>query len=205
MAKSNEFSCTLMGEVAITAANAGWEPEDFSQLSKDKNLMKLVLEVLRGTRVIKVTEIPLIYFIVKVNRSIQPSYPDWMKSVVNPKLELSGPLEYDLQSIRLWYHDGQKDSTAGHRIYLQLQIENAFADCLGLADLLAIKAKGVKVFRSLFAGKQVCGWKSVIRSGNGDLHVPCLNAGNGKVVLSWRCLDGNWRAGSPALRFSSNS
>ena len=187
MAKSNEFSCTLMGEVAITAANAGWEPEDFSQLSKDKNL------------------IPLIYFIVKVNRSIQPSYPDWMKSVVNPKLELSGPLEYDLQSIRLWYHDDQKDSTTGHRIYLQLQIENAFADCLGLADLLAIKAKGVKVFRSLFAGKQVCGWKSVIRSGNGDLHVPCLNAGNGKVVLSWRCLDGNWRAGSPALRFSSNS
>jgi hypothetical protein len=53
MAKSNDFSVTLMGEVAITAAKAGWEPENLSDLSKDENLMRQVLGVLKGTHEIK--------------------------------------------------------------------------------------------------------------------------------------------------------
>jgi hypothetical protein len=206
MAKSNEFSCTLMGEVVITAANADWEPEDFSQLSKDKNLMKLVLGVLHGTHVIKVKEIPTLNFIVKVNRSIQPSYPDWVKRVIHPELGQSGSPEYDLRSIQLWYHENQKyKSATGHQIYLELDGKNALNDCLELADLLAIKAKGFEVFCSQFIGKEVCAWKSVVQRSDGSLHVPCLNVSYSKVALYWRCLDGYFKSGSPALRFNSNT
>lgn len=53
MAKPNDFGVGLMHEGAITAAKAGWEPEDFSKLAKDENLMKLIYGVLHGTHEIR--------------------------------------------------------------------------------------------------------------------------------------------------------
>ena len=33
---------------------------------------------------------------IRVNRAIRPTYPDWVKEVLHPELENSGPAEYDV-------------------------------------------------------------------------------------------------------------
>ncbi|OGF76479.1 hypothetical protein A2926_00740 [Candidatus Giovannonibacteria bacterium RIFCSPLOWO2_01_FULL_44_40] len=141
-------------------------------------------------------------FIIRVDRSVKPSYPDWMKKVMHPKLELTGPAEYNLNAVELWLHNDQKTGAVrGHTIYKHLQKDNALADCLGLADLLAIQAKGIAVFRKLYASKAVFGWKSVVRHRHGNLFVPCLCGRGDGVVLHWRWLDRGWGSDDPALRF----
>ena len=41
---------------------------------------------------------PPLDFLVRVDSSAKPSYPDWFKELEHPELECSGPAEYDLQS-----------------------------------------------------------------------------------------------------------
>jgi hypothetical protein len=212
MAKSNDFSCTLMGEVAITAAKAGWEPEDFSKLSKDENLMKLILGVLRNTHEIKrigtvvAPKAPL-DLIIRVDRSIRPMYPDWKSRVMHPELELTGPAEYDFNEIGLRILDKKnREDLSGLAIYTRLKKENALANCLGLGDLLAIQEKGIDVFRKHFARKAVFGFKSVVSDKEGYFCVPYLVQDSGMVVLSWHKLYRRAEllsyqlAGSPSLQ-----
>src|SRR3989338_1602851 len=76
---------------------------------------------------------PVLDFIIRVDRSVKPSYPDWMKKLMYPDLELTGPAEYDIQKLGLWLHDDQKDGVvSGNTIYTKLEKDNALADCLGL-------------------------------------------------------------------------
>jgi hypothetical protein len=57
------------------------------------------------------------------------------------------------------------------------------------------------VFRKLFAGKAVFGWKSVVRRSDGRLFVPCLYEDGGEVVVRWFWLDNFFFSRHPALRF----
>lgn len=170
--------------------------------------MEGVMNFLSGkTMVVKVpteaTSEPTLDFIIRVDRTVRPTYPDWMKKVMHSDLEPTGPTEYDLQSLGLWLHDDQKNGVvSGNTIYVQLKEDNTLADCLGLADLLAIQAKGITVFRKLFAGKAVFGWKSVVRNRGGDLSVPCLHEVGDWVILRWLWLNRDWNSSNPALRFS---
>ncbi len=146
---------------------------------------------------------PPLNFIVHVDCAVSPSYPDFVKKIMHPDLELTGPAEYDMQTLGLLLHNDQKSGyTTGNKIYERLKKDKALNDCLGLTDLLAIQAKGIKVFRSLFAGKAVFGWKSVVQSTNGILLVPYLIGDGGRVVLNWRWLGSYWNSNNPALRFS---
>ncbi|MDQ5949299.1 MAG: hypothetical protein QG589_425 [Patescibacteria group bacterium] len=146
---------------------------------------------------------PVLDFTISVDRSVKPIYPDWMKEVMHPELELAGPTEYDLSKVEKWLARGQGTGVVtGNTIYKELQTKNALADQLGLADLLAIQAKGLAVFRSLYNGKAVFGWKSVVQDHHGILFVPCLIENGGKVVVRWVWLDYYWSSRSPALRFS---
>ena len=143
-------------------------------------------------------------FSVYVDRSVSPIYPDWVKKVMHPELERMGPAEYDLSLVKLWLHPDQLNGVVnGNAIYKHLKQNVALADCLGLADLRAIQAKGIAVFRKLFAGKVVFGWKSVVqdRDVSGNLSVPYLYEDGDKVVLHWNWLDGGWRSNGPAVRF----
>jgi len=170
-----------------------------------------VLKFLRGELVVQPAVVPEPIsepapdFIVRVDRSVKPSYPDWMKKLMYPDLELTGPAEYDIQKLGLWLHDDQKDGVvSGNTIYTKLEKDNALADCLGLADLLAIKAKVIiaPVFLKLFAGKIVFGWKSVAQRQNGDLVAPYLIVHNGRIMVLWYWLNSNWNSNHLALRFS---
>lgn len=166
------------------------------------------LKFLRGELVIQTAVIPeplpepVLDFIVRVDRSVKPSYPDWMKKLMHPELELAGPAEYDLNTVSQWLHDDQKNGLVqGSTIYKHLQKGDNLATCLNLQDGLAIQQKGIAVFRKLFGGKAVFLWGSVVQSRSGDLRVPCLYEGGGEVVVYWLWLGSSWDSSNPALRF----
>ncbi len=149
-------------------------------------------------------EVPL-DTIVRVDRSIRPSYPDWMKKVMHPELEAKGPAEYDLATIQLWLHDGQKGGNwlKGQRIYDHLKSNNMLEGCLGLRDGEEIKKKGIEVFRKFFGGKAVFLWASVVRDRGGGFGVPYLFEIVGGVVVDWNWLDRDCFVDHPAARFAS--
>ena len=143
--------------------------------------------------------------LIRVDRKVKPAYPDWAKKVMHQDLELTGPPEFDVSTLDPWLHPKQKTGVIrGHDLYKHLKKHEMLEGCLGLADLLAIQAKGIDFFRRYFAGKEVFGWKSVVRYRDldGRLNVPCLYERGDKVVLGWGWLDYGWGSVSPALRFA---
>src|SRR3989344_4936922 len=65
--------------------------------------------------------------IVRVNRSVRPLYPDWIKDVSYKDLESVGANEYNARKdVGLWLHDGQvqKGRIIGHEI--RDKFENGF-------------------------------------------------------------------------------
>lgn len=146
--------------------------------------------------------------IVRVDRSIRPAYPEWVKDVLHPELELSGPAEYDLAKVESWLHDDQKNGklVRGEKLYKHLKSDNTLDSCLSLADALAIQAKGIAVFREYFNGKVPFFWKSVVRNDDGHLRVPFLCESGGEFRLGWNWLDSAWHdVNYPALRFASQN
>ena len=146
---------------------------------------------------------PVLDFLVRVDRSVKPSYPDWMKKLEHPELECSGPAEYDLQTgVYEWFHDNQKTGVvSGNTIHKKIQRDNTLGSCLNLQDGLAIQAKGIAVFRKLFAGKAVFLWGSVVQFRDGRLNVPFLCEHGDGVVVFWSWLGYNFGSDVPALRF----
>ncbi len=92
MAKSNEFGCTLMGEVTISAAKAGWEPKNMDDFSKDENLMKLVLGVMHGTHEIKGTK-------HDIDCDAEPFIPTGLKLEEHQK---GGTIKFDVSNVVLY-------------------------------------------------------------------------------------------------------
>lgn len=148
---------------------------------------------------------PVPDIIVRVDRSIRPVYPDWVKTVMHPELEPTGPAEYDLATINPWLHDGQKNGRCmeGHKLYEYLKENGMLESCLSLRDGEEIQKKGIAVFRKFFQGKAVFLWKSVVQNRDGDFRVPYLCKTGGWVVMVWSWLDSNWHGNFPALRFAS--
>ena len=183
---------------------------DLDWLSTGDNIKSIIL-LARGDAelTLKVKPAPepevVIDPIIRVDRSIRPSYPDWMKEVMHPELETVGPGEYDITKVEQWLHDGQKDGGCieGNKIYTHLKKTDTLKTCLGKRDLEEIQKKGIAFFRKHFKGKAVFGWSSVVRNRYGYLYVPYLYESDGEVVLHWRWLDRDWLSRYPALRHES--
>lgn len=145
--------------------------------------------------------------IIRVDRSIRPSYPDWVKRVMHPELENTGPAEYDITKTELWLHDGQKDGKwiEGNKIYTHLKDTGNLKNHCGPRDLEEIQKKGIAFFRKHFKGKVVFAWQGIVRDRNGDLYVPYLYGYGGKVVLVWSWLAYVWDGNGPGLRFASSA
>lgn len=143
--------------------------------------------------------------IISVDRSVRPSYPAWVKEVLHPKLENTGPTEFDTGKLEKWLHDDQRNGVAtGQGVYNYLKTSGALKDCAGLRDLEEIQKKGLAFLRRHFGRKVVYGWKSVVRSSVDDLlRVPCLDVYGYEVVVEWSWLGHDWNCW-PALRFPSN-
>lgn len=166
---------------------------------------KALTKVLRDVLLPPAVSAPEGSVIIRVDRSVRPSYPDWMKDILHPELELSGPAEFDLSKVEQWLHDGQKGGKwiKGEKLYEHLKGNDMLDSCFNLADLLAIQTQGLETFRRFFKGKAVFGWKSIVRSRLGSLSVPCLIGGGSEVVLGWDWLDNGWSGSFPALRLAS--
>ena len=142
--------------------------------------------------------------LVYVDRSMRPTYPDWMREVMHPELEVIGPVSFDAGKLEQWLHHDQKTGVVrGQVIYDHLKSNDMLPSCLGLRDLEEVQKKGIKFFRKHFQGRAVFGWKSVVRDESGDLDVPYLIGNDGEVVLDWSWLDFDWGSTSPALRFAN--
>jgi hypothetical protein len=150
--------------------------------------------------------IPLLDTIIRVDRSIQPIYPDRM-SVLHPELEQTGPLEYYLVSVVLWLHEGQKNGNNwSSTIYEYLKEKKMLESCLSLHDGEEIQKKGIAVFRRFFQGKKVILWKSIVKY-RGDHYVPYLAEDrDAEVVLAWMQLEHTcFDSKRPALLFVSQA
>ncbi len=99
MAKPNEFANTLMSELIITAAKAGWEPRHFSDLAKSEEKMKLVLGLIRGTHEIKSVE-------GMIDCDALPMIPsNWNIK----KHQKCGVIKFDISKIELYFLKGYKN------------------------------------------------------------------------------------------------
>lgn len=188
--------------IARIAENLPEMPDDIMQgwIDDPKALQNFLKGLVPTTNGDKVSD-----SIIRINRSVKPTYPDWVVKVLHPELEMTGPAEYNAAKLEQWLHDDQKDGgwIRGQKIYEHLKNNNMLESCIGLADLLAIQAKGIYFFRKHFAGKMVFGWKSVVRSRFGNLRAPCLCESGDEVYLHWRGLEGAWGGLGPALRLAS--
>lgn len=166
---------------------------------------KALTKVLRGVLLPPEVSILESSAIVRVDRTIRPAYPEWIKDVLYPELEQSGPEEFDLATLESYLYGKQASGSyeTGSRIHEHLKNENLLHSCLNLQDALVIQAMGTAAFRKHFKGKAVFFWKSVVRDRHGDLCVPCLVEGGGRVGLGWGWLDYYWYDNHPALRFAS--
>lgn len=166
---------------------------------------KALTKALRGVLLPPEISSPANSSIIRVDRSVKPTYPDWVKDVLYPDLEQSGPEEFDLAALGQYLVGKQKTGSyeTGNRIHDHLETCGLLDRCLNLQDALAIQQLGLETFRKHFKGKTVFFWKSVVRFRNGYLHVPYLVGHDGQVELRWHWLNGHWREGGPALRFAS--
>lgn len=140
---------------------------------------------------------------ITVDRSIRPTYPDWMKEVLYPKLEATGPTRFNAFNLEHRLHDDQKNGfVSGNKIFEHLKENDMLEGCLGLRDLEEIQKKGINFFRRSSQGKFISGWKSIVRDSGGNLRVPYLVEHGGRVVLFWGWADGDWSSRDPALRFT---
>lgn len=146
-------------------------------------------------------EVPL-DTVICVDRSIRPVYPEWVKTVVHPELESTGPAEYDLGTIDLWLHPEQKNSCIeGFRIYEYMGKRRMLEGCLSLRDGEEIQKKDPAVFQKFFGGKLVYLWKSIVQDRAGHLHVPFLTGDDDGVWGDWYRLDHSLVGREQALRF----
>ncbi len=165
---------------------------------------KALTKMLRGVLLPPDVSTSAVDSIVRVDRSVKPTYPDWVKDVLYPELDQSGPEELDLAALDQYLFGKQKTGgyEMGDRIHEHLKSDNLLDSCLSLQDALAIQQLGVETFRKHFKGKAVFFWKSVVRSRNGNLRAPCLVESDGRVGLGWDWLDNFWFDDDPALRFA---
>ena len=173
----------------------------------EKRFSQVLREGVKPTIVSSETSIDTI---VRVDRSIQPTYPDWVMLMMHPELENTGLVEYDLSTIDCWLHRVQRNGRAmkGDVLYEYLKEKKMLVNCLSLRDGEEIQKKGIAVFQKFFQSKAVFLWKSVVRSHNEILHVPYLFKSGREVEILWSAFNHNWlekvwAGNSPALRFTN--
>ena len=122
-------------------------------------------------------------------------YPSWEPRLVHPELAGMGPAEYDLAALRVVPY-GPEGSLTVHHIYDRVRSRKGllgvlgFTDtsatglrgCLDIADGLAIKEKGLEVFREFFSGRIVWLLRSTVNNW-GTFGAPCLFESRGEVAM----------------------
>lgn len=160
MAKPNEFANTLMSEVIITAAKAGWEPKDFSYLAQQEEVMKLVLGVLRGTHEIKGIE-------HVIDGDAAPMIPNGWSVEEHQK---GGVMKFDSSKTELYLSKKQKSGTiGGHKLREELKGKKVLN-----ANVLDYLLANPKAIPEEWKGKAVFFWGTIYCDSGGNLYVRFL-------------------------------
>lgn len=145
--------------------------------------------------------------IIRVDRSTNPGYPDWLEPVY-PDLEKAGPAEYSLSQVQLLLHEYQQEwhGIRGSDLYDWLAGRGLIKDCLGFSDLKAIQNTSLAFFRQNFQDNSVMAWKSVARYRDrpelSQLFVPTLRVEDKRrLVVSWDSIGYMLGRRSPCLIF----
>ncbi len=146
--------------------------------------------------------------VLHVDRTVAPPHPEWMKAPLHPDLELTGPAEYDLKSnIAISFLPGQGDDKfTGLDAYEHLKSNNLLDGCLGLADGLALRERGIKAYTKFFEAKEssvVALWKAVFTDDDGKLCVPLAMPVLNKVAITKGDLSVLWTKYRPLVQFKS--
>ena len=146
--------------------------------------------------------------VLHVDRTVAPTHPDWMKSLLHPELELNGPAEYDMKTnLDISFLPGQGDGKfTGLDAYEHLKSNNLLGGCLGIADGWAIRERGVKAFSKFFESKEgavVALWTAVFTDDAGKLCVPLAMPLLGKIAITKGDLSVLWTKYRPLVRFGA--
>jgi hypothetical protein len=145
--------------------------------------------------------------VLHVDRTVPPPHPEWMKTPAHPELELNGPAEYDLKNMKLSFIAGQGDGKfTGLDAYEHLKANDQLGSCLGLADGLAIRERGIKAYVKFFEAKEgavVALWTAVFTDDDGKLCVPLAMPILGNVVITKGDLSIPWTKYRPLVQFAS--
>jgi len=131
--------------------------------------------------------------IVKVDRKKALNYPA-DSTLLHPELQGLGPGDYEITKLCKWasrefVKNGKQIGL--EFIYREMEDANLLQICFDLADLEAIKEKGIRFFRMNFAGKCVHAFRSVLTTGTGhdfQMLTPTLEEKDGKLVIVWQDL-----------------
>lgn len=179
-----DFGVGLMHEYAITAAKAGWEPQDIANLSQDENLMKLVRGVLRGTHEIKnVAHI--------IDCDAEPFIPGGWKVENHQK---GGIIQFDATKIDFYLSKKQeKGSIQGNALREELKDKKVLN--ANVLDYLLVNPRAIP---EEWKGKYIFFWGTIYRDSGGGLYVRCLCWHDGAWRWSHNWLDSGFRGSSPA-------
>lgn len=129
-------------------------------------------------------------YTIEVDRLNPPTYPSWVKRVLHPEYESKRPPKYDLRKqVEPWIHSGQTLLTGGEVgsvIYQHLVRWDEVPFHFSYADLIAIPAMGVEIYRQLFGESSVFAWGSVVE---GTLRGGRMNREGANLSVSYLCLD----------------
>lgn len=161
MAKANDFGVGLMHETAITASKVGWEPEDFSKLSKDENLLKLIRGVLYGTHEIKGIE-------HIIDCDADPFIPSGWSVEEHQKM---GNIKFDASKVDLYLSRPQRknNSIEGNKLREELKGKKVLN-----ANVLDFLLKNPHLIPEEWKGKAVFFWGTIYRNSRGFLCVRYL-------------------------------
>lgn len=129
--------------------------------------------------------------IIRIDRSLCPSYPSFVAKVLFPELESSGPAEYDLAKVVSHLHAKHMETTLlpGKELFEYIKENKLIENCLSLVDARVIGKMDTKTFERIFEDKYVVYWKSIITDSDGHLLVPYHHYSEGKVVGGYQALE----------------
>jgi len=131
--------------------------------------------------------------LIRVDRSIRPIYPFWVREILYEGLEkvLPAPVEFYAGKLQKWTHDGQKRGVIeGYDVHKHLLSLDMIKHCPDLRSLEEIKKRGPTFFERYFGRKFVLGWRSTARDGENFLRTPCLYVDDdGREDIFWEWLN----------------
>ena len=191
MSNVSDFSVGVVHELTITAAKAGFTPDEFGALAKKPELLRQFRQVLLGHASVQVVE-------HVIDCDADPFVPDGWKVEEHQK---GGQIQFDPSKVELWLAKGQQNGKAIEGNKLRKELAKMPALNANVLDYLLAnphlipedwKKDGQGNTRYIFF------WGTVYRNSHGNLYVRYLCWDDDGWRWSYRWLAYSWDGNYPA-------